>query len=394
VIRFFFPTLWLAHAALAQTNYPLPYIHVPQPTVVTPADPYGVVSQRVTRPAPRPLPPTPQEMLRRGFVQPPAPLLPPPPAPLPLSPTVPKPTLASNALTKTILFNTPEADAILSKLQVFPPDNPWNTDISTWPRHPMSQDIIASMGANAPFRCNRDMGFILIPPDQPRVPVTVTPYFEESDKGPYPVPDNVPIEGWPLYPAKATLDEVQRDTRDLGGDRHAIIVDPANRMLYEFFAMKKLYNGWQAVQASIFDLKHNKLRPDGWTSADAAGLPIFPAVVRYDDIQRGIVAHAMRVTARKTRRAYVAPATHHASRLTDQRLPRMGERFRLKHEFDISSFSVEAQAVLKGLKRYGMFVADNGIDWAISIAPDTRIRELDDDFRRVRGSDFEVVVAP
>jgi hypothetical protein len=141
-------------------------------------------------------------------------------------------------------------------------------------------------------------------------------------------------------------------------------------------------------------LKNNKLRPDGWTSADAAGLPIFPAVVRYDELQRGMVEHAMRVTVVRTRRAYISPATHFASRLTDENLPRMGERIRLKADFDISGFSPEVQAILKGLKKYGMFVADNGIDWAISVSPDERIPVLHEELRKIKGSAFEVVTAP
>jgi len=165
-------------------------------------------------------------------------------------------------------------------------------------------------------------------------------------------------------------------------------------MLYEFYQARKTDTGWQAAQASVFDLKSNRLRPDGWTSSDAAGLPIFPAVVRYDELRRGIVEHAMRVTVRRTRRAYVAPATHFASRLTDPNLPRMGERMRLKRDFDVSGFSPEVQAILKGLKKYGMFVADNGIDWAISVAPDERIPVLHEQLRRIKGSAFEVVQAP
>jgi len=165
-------------------------------------------------------------------------------------------------------------------------------------------------------------------------------------------------------------------------------------MLYEFYAMKKTGGGWQAAQSSIFDLKSNQLRPDGWTSTDAAGLPLFTATVRYDEIQRGIVEHAMRVTVVKTRRAYVAPATHFASPHEDENLPRMGERIRLKQDFDISGFSPQVQAILKGLKKYGMFVADNGIDWAISVAPDPRIPVLHEELRKINGSAFEVVVPP
>jgi len=171
-------------------------------------------------------------------------------------------------------------------------------------------------------------------------------------------------------------------------------VDPTNRVLYEFYQLKKTDAGWQATCAAVFDLKSNKLRPDGWTSSDAAGLPIFPSVVRHDELQRGAVEHALRVMVVKTRRAYVHPATHFASRLTDESLPRMGERFRLKKDVDLSKFSPEAKAILTALKRYGMLVADNGIDWAISCAPDPRIPVLHDELRKLKGSDFEVVVPP
>lgn len=169
-----------------------------------------------------------------------------------------------------------------------------------------------------------------------------------------------------------------------------LVVDPTNRILYEFYHARRTDSGWTAMQSSIFDLKTSKLRPDGWTSTDAAGLPIFPAVVRYDELERGMVEHAMRFTIRNSRRAYVYPATHFASNKTDVNLPRMGERFRLRQDFDASGFSPHARAILKGLKKYGMFVADNGGDWRISVAPDSRIKGLDD-LRRVRGKDFEVV---
>ena len=291
---------------------------------------------------------------------------------------------------KPILFDTPEADAIVSALEVFPPDNPWNLVVEDWPVHPNSKNIIESIGANKKFRYNPDMGYVLVPPDQKKIDVKLGSASAESDKGPYPVPDNTPIEGYPINYKGLTLDEVQRkDEGDI--DRHALVVDPTNRMLYEFYQMRKTDKGWIASGAAIFDLKSNKLRPDGWTSADAAGLPIFPATVRYDEIKRGLVEHAMRVGVRKTRRAYVYPATHYASRDTDENLPRMGERLRLKKDFDISGFSPEAQAILKGLKKYGMFVADNGLDWTISVAPDSRIPLLHEEFSKIKGSAFEVV---
>jgi hypothetical protein len=291
---------------------------------------------------------------------------------------------------KPILFDTPEADVICSALEVFPPDNPWNLVIEDWPVHPNSKNIIASIGATKKFRYNADMGYVLVPPDQKKIDVKLGSAAAESDKGPYPVPDNTPIEGYPVNYKGLTLDEVQRkDEGDI--DRHALVVDPTNRMLYEFYQMRKTDKGWVASGAAIFDLKSNKLRPDGWTSADAAGLPIFPATVRYDEIKRGMVEHAMRVGVGKTRRAYVSPATHYASKDTDENLPRMGERLRLKKEFDISGFSQEAQAILKGLKKYGMFVADNGLDWTISVAPDSRIPLLHEEFSKIKGSAFEVV---
>ena len=297
---------------------------------------------------------------------------------------------------RPISFDTPEADAICSALEVFPPNNAWNLVIEDWPVHPNSRKIIDRIGAKKPFRYNPDMSFILVPPDQKKVDVKIVGYPDESDKGPYPVPDNVPIEGWPGWylKKKLSLEDVQRDKIKEGGDRHAIVVDPTNRTLYEFYTMKKTDAGWQAAQASIFDLKSNKLRPDGWTSADAAGLPIFPATIRYDELKRGIVEHAMRVTFARTRRAYVHPATHYASKLKDEDLPRMGERFRLRQDFNIKGFSPEVQAILKGLKKYGMFCADNGLDWAISCAPDPRMPILHAELRKITGADFEVVTPP
>lgn len=294
---------------------------------------------------------------------------------------------AMPAVTHPVLFNTPEADRILAALQVFPPDNPWNQDISARPLLRNSRPLVASVGEDKRLAYNLDMGFVIVPPDQKRVPVKIVDgYPDESDPGPFPVPDNAPIEGWPLE--GKSLEQIQRRGT---GDRHMLVVDPVNRMLYEFYQARRSDAGWTAVQSSIFDLKTNRLRPDGWTSTDAAGLPIFPAVVRYDELESGMVEHAMRFTIRNSRRAYVYPATHFASNKTNPNLPRMGERFRLRRDFDISGFSPHAQAILKGLKKYGMYVADNGGDWRISVAPDGRIQGLDD-LRRVRGRDFEVVL--
>jgi hypothetical protein len=297
---------------------------------------------------------------------------------------------------KPVLFDTPEADAILQALQVFPPDHPWNQDISGLPVHADSAAIIAGIGADKRLEYNLDMNFIIVPADQKRVEVKILDYPAESDPGPFPLPDNAPIENWPLTRnenTKAlprpgqTLEQFQREAE---GDRHIILVDPGNGKFHEFWQSKRTDAGWQASNAATWDLRTGAYRPERWTSADAAGLPIFPATVRYDECARGMVEHAMRFTVRRTRRAYVLPATHWASQSRDRTHPRMGERFRLRKDFDVAGFPPHVQAILKGLKKHGMFVADNGSDWWMSIAPDRRLEGLPA-LHRVKGSDFEVV---
>jgi hypothetical protein len=228
------------------------------------------------------------------------------------------------------------------------------------------------------------------------VPVKLVDYPKESDPGPYPVPDNAPIENWPLAVNEdkgaltkpgQTLEDLQRNGT---GDRHILVVDPVNGKLYEFWQSRKTDAGWQASNEATFDLKTGGLRPERWTSGDAAGLPIFPAAVRYDECERGIVDHAMRFTVRRSRRGYVLPATHWASPHFDKSFPRMGERFRLKASFDTSGYPKHARAILEGLKKYGMLMADNGSDWLMSISPDARLKGLET-LRQVKGSDFEVV---
>ena len=301
------------------------------------------------------------------------------------------------AIDRPIVFGTPEADRILSTLQVFPHNNPWNEDISARPVAADSAAIVASIGADAPLGYNLDMNFVIVPPDQPRVPVKITMYPQESDPGPFPIPANAPIENWPLAhnedtgalpAAGVTLEQFQR----IGtGDRHLIVVDPGHGLLHEFWQARLTDQGWEASQASTFDLTSNTMRPEGWTSSDAAGLPVFPSVVRYDEVARGAVNHALRVTVRRSRHAYVYPARHFASPRTDPALPRMGERLRLRASFDTSGFPPHARVILEALKRYGMFVADNGHDWLLSISPDRRFSGLET-LSRVKGSDFEVIV--
>jgi hypothetical protein len=296
-----------------------------------------------------------------------------------------------------VMFDTPEADRILAGLQIFPPDNPWNEDISARPVAPDSAAIIGSIGAEKSLGYNLDMNFVIVPADQPLVPVRIMMYPAESDPGPFPVPSNAPIENWPMAHNEdagalpkpgQTLEDIQRHGT---GDRHLILVDPAHGKLHEFWQARLTDAGWEASQASTFDLTSNAMRPLGWTSSDAAGLPIFPSVVRYEEAAKGEIRHALRVTVRRSRRAYVYPARHFASPHTDPALPRMGERLRLKASVDTSAFPPHARAVLEALKKYGMFVADNGQDWLMSISPDRRFSGLES-LSKVKGSDFEVIV--
>lgn len=277
--------------------------------------------------------------------------------------------------------------ALPTDLRVFPADNPWNQDISTLPVAPNSLTLLTSIGLDKGL--HPDFGttyaghpngipYVVIRGTQPRVPVTFA-YADESDPGPYPVPPDAPIEGGP----SAT------------GDRHVLMIDRDNWKLYELYAAYPEEGGkrWRAGSGAIFDLKSNAVRPAGWTSADAAGLPIFPGLARYDEVMtRKVVTHALRFTCRRTRRAYVYPARHFASRSNDPSLPPMGMRVRLRANFDVTGFPPPAQVILTGLKKYGLILADNGSDWFISGAPDPRWNDEDlSTLKRVKGRDFEVV---
>jgi len=279
----------------------------------------------------------------------------------------------------------PRESPSLDGIAIFPPDNPWNVRVDAAPVEPDSDALIASIGLDTPLHA--DFGadwnggpfgipYAVVPGDQPRVPVTFE-YAAESDPGPYPIPPDVPIEGG----------------ADAEGDRHVIVIDRDARRLYELFAAYPDGDGWRAGSGAVFDLTSNALRPPGWTSADAAGLPILPGLARYDEAASADgIRHALRFTARRTRRAYVSPATHFASTNTDPALPPMGMRVRLKAAVDLSGFPPQARAVLVALRTYGMLLADNGSDWYISGAPDARWS--DDDLRalaRITGRDLEVV---
>lgn len=272
--------------------------------------------------------------------------------------------------------------ADLGGRRVFPADNPWNRDISKDPVDPNSDRLVASIGADTglhpDFGTKYGIPYVVVPGTQARVPVKFE-YADESDPGPYPIPADAPIEGGP----------------DAKGDRHILVIDRDNWRLYELFSAYPEDGGkrFRAGSGAIFDLNSNRLRPDGWTSADAAGLPVFPGLVRYDEVVgRKVVEHAVRFTCRKTRRQYVPPATHFASRSNDANLPPMGMRVRLKADYDISRFPPSAQTILAALKKYGMILADNGSDWFVTGAPDTRWNDEElNTLKRVKGRDFEVV---
>ncbi len=283
-------------------------------------------------------------------------------------------------VTAPILFNTAEADAALSAMQMFPIDNAWNEDVSRRPRLANSDAMIAQIMADLAssrqtLRSFFEMNFVLVPDDQPLVPVSFVDYPDESDPSPYPIPDNLPIETWPVGTGALTLAQWQQDVNDTGGDRHAIIVQPGKGFVWETWQMKKVGGAWQASNGAKFNLNSDQLRPFGWTSGDAAGLSMFPALVRYDECQRGMVEHAMRLVVKRTRVGPIYPATHQASvgNSTNTNIPAMGQRLRLKASFNIpTNWTQQEQAVLRGLKKHGAIVADNGGFFSISVAPDNR----------------------
>ena len=276
---------------------------------------------------------------------------------------------------------------------VFPPDNIWNVRIDKMPVDPRSSQYVASIGAGRSLRADFGSGlyeggpigipYVVVPKDQPNVAIEFrsfddeAPTPHESNPGPYPIPADAPIEGG----------------AHSRGDRHVIAVQQGSCTLFELYRVKPNPNGsWNAVSAAKFDLEGHELRVDGWTSADAAGLPIFPGLVRYEEIAAGEIRHALRFTVPRTRRAYVWPARHFASRDNNPALPPLGQRFRLRATYDISRFSRTNQVILRALQTYGMILADNGSAWYLSGAPNARwnndqLREL----MQVKGADFEAV---
>jgi hypothetical protein len=275
---------------------------------------------------------------------------------------------------------------VIAGCTVFAADNIWNTAIDKLPLDSNSAAYIESIGIDQPIHADFGAGlweggpigipYVVISDNQPGVLVAFE-VADESDPGLYPIPSDAPIEGG-----------------DMGdGDRHVLVLEKNRCLLYELYsAFPELDGSWRAYAGARFDLKSHTLRPDTWTSADAAGLPILPGLVRYEEIAAGEINHAMRFTAPQTRQAHVWPARHHALELTDSRYPPMGQRFRLKADFDVASFSPATQIILRAMKKYGIILADNGSPWHLSGAPDERwnnqaLREL----HRLQGGDFEAV---
>ncbi len=290
---------------------------------------------------------------------------------------------AATATSSAVSSPVPDAPAC----RIFPEDNPWNQRVDDLPVHARSDEIVESIGRAEGLHPDFGSGtwdggpigipFTTVGSDQERVPIQFH-YDDESDPGPYPIPPDAPIEGGP----------------EADGDRHVIVVDREECKLYELFAAYPRNGGesWRAGSGATWDLSSSALRPRGWTSADAAGLPILPGLARFDEVKRGEIDHALRFTVSRSRRAYIYPARHFASDLTSRNLPAMGQRLRLKKGFDISQFPRQPRVILRALKRYGMIVADNGSDWFISGAPspgwnNDALHVLDE----VEGRHFEVV---
>jgi len=297
--------------------------------------------------------------------------------------------LAFAAAVAAVLLTGSSAEALrlpaARHCPVFPLSNAWNQRVDTLPVASDSAQLIASIGLDSPVHADFGSGtwdggpigipFDIVSSRTPRSRVSFQ-YADESDRVRYPIPRHVHIEGGP----HAT------------GDRHAILVDKSACRLYELYDLRHSARGWTAGSGAVWSLRSNHLRPAGWTSADAAGLSIFPGLARWDEVARGVIDHALRFTAPRTRHAYVYPARHYASSSNDPALPPMGLRVRLKTSVNVASFPRQARVVLRALQRYGMILADNGSPWYVSGAPNRRWSNDDlHSLGRLTGTDFEVV---
>ena len=269
---------------------------------------------------------------------------------------------------------------------MFPADNAWNQDISSLPVRPSSQQIINKIQSIGGQKLHPDFGenplygipFVVVPATQPLVPIVYRPtgYGNESDPGPFPIPPNAPIEGG-----------------GGGGDSHVLVLQQETCKLFELYAASPNTNGsWSADSGARWDLTTGAPRPIGWTSADAAGLPILPGLVRYDEVAAGSINHAIRVTFSQTQAGFVAPASHYASNRADPALPAMGMRLRLRADFNVTSVTGQARVIATAMQRYGLIVADNGSNWYFQGAPDPGWNDNDlNQLKLIPGTDFEVV---
>jgi hypothetical protein len=309
-------------------------------------------------------------------------------------------------VTNAILFDTSNADTVVSAMQIFPVTNPWNEDVSTLPLITNSDAMIAQIITNLAasrrqLQVFQEMNFVLVPDNQPLVPIQFELYADQSDLnggtspfGLYPIPTNLPLEGWPTQAGGQTL--LQWQSGQPNADDHAIMVQPGAAFTYETWETALVGTNWQAGNGAIFNLDTNGLRPAGWTSGDAAGLCMFSALVRYDECERGMVEHAVRMVVKSSRyNTYIYPATHYAAPATNTNvnLPAMGQRLRLKAAFVIpTNWTREETALLLGLKKYGGLVADNGNFFSISITPDDRWpADAFNDITSIAITNFEVV---
>jgi hypothetical protein len=295
--------------------------------------------------------------------------------------------LAVVSIAATAGGRTSKATARIAGCPLFPADNPWNQRVDHLPVAANSATLIRSIGLDSPVHADFGSGtyaggpigipYKVVTRRQRKVPVSFD-YASESDGHRYPIPPNVPIEGG----------------RNADGDRHVIVVDRTRCIDYELFDAHPLNGGrsWHAGSGAIFHLRSNHLRPRGWTSADAAGLPILPGLARYDEVKHGAIDHALRFTAPRTRAAFVYPARHEASNSNDPSLPPMGLRIRLKSTTNLSGLGPQAKIVARALQRYGALLADNGSPFFFSGAPNSHWSNDDlHTLSRLRGSDFEVV---
>lgn len=266
---------------------------------------------------------------------------------------------------------------------ILPAEDPLNQEIADAPVNPNSANYVASIGLSA--HLHPDFGtepsygipYTVVGPEQPKVPIKFTKYRSESDPGPYPVPANAPIEG---------------GGKNGHGDKHVLVVQEGSCMLYELYKAHRKGTGWTAASGAVFNLRSDALRPEGWTSADAAGLPIFPLLARYPEVASGQIDHALRVTVPESQDGYIHPATHFASSSSNPNLPPMGLRLRLKASYSLAGFNGESLVILEALKRYGLIVADNGSPWFITGAPNPGWNDENlEEIKQVPGSEFEAV---